>query len=124
MLNLFSEIPEDLPEELVNELVNQRGVRVERIVSQGHRSPDDFWYEQSEHEWVLVIQGAGRLSFEDRPDVLLSAGDSLLIPAGQRHRVEWTDPLTATIWLTVFFGESSSQAATECNDHQNIAPKD
>jgi len=34
------------------------------------------------------------------------AGDYLLIAAHRRHRVEWTDPAVATIWLAVHFDPS------------------
>ncbi|VTZ22297.1 hypothetical protein MPC1_1180005 [Methylocella tundrae] len=38
----------------------------------------------------------------DSPRVL-HPGDWLLIPAKQKHRVEWTDKSGATIWLAVHF---------------------
>ena len=40
-------------------------VRIERIISHGHASPADFWYDQAQHEWVIVLKGAARLQFED-----------------------------------------------------------
>ena len=36
-------------------------MRVERIVSSGHCSPEGFWYDQDEQEWVPLLQGAARL---------------------------------------------------------------
>ena len=61
MSNLFSNIPSNLPEELIETLIQSDGVRIERIVSHGHASPEGFWYDQDEHEWVVVLQGAARL---------------------------------------------------------------
>ena len=78
-------------------------MRIERIVSRGHSSPDGFWYDQNQHEWVTVLRGRATLSIEAQPDIHLATGDHLLIPAHLRHRVAWTDPEAETVWLAVFF---------------------
>ena len=39
--NLFEHIPADLPDELTQRLIDRGNVRIERIVSRGHRSPED-----------------------------------------------------------------------------------
>lgn len=102
MPNLLHPLPASIPAELTETLVAASSVRVERIVSHGHTSPDDFWYDQPEHEWVAVLQGAARLRFDD--EVLeLGPGDFVNIPAHRRHRVEWTTPDEPTIWLAVFY---------------------
>jgi len=104
MPNLFDNLPATLPDELVDVLVRGAGVRIERIVSTGHRSPDDFWYDQDEHEWVVVLRGSGAVRFADRAEpVVLRPGDHLTIPAHARHRVEWTDDDEPTVWLAVFY---------------------
>ena len=90
-------------EEQVTELVRRGSVRIERIVSHGHCSAPGFWYDQDEHEWVLLVRGAARLEYEGGATLSLNAGDSLEIPAHQRHRVAWTDPDRATGWLAVFW---------------------
>ena len=100
-MNLFSNIPASLPEELVTVLQQGHGVRIERIVSTGHRSPDGLWYDQAENEWVMVLTGAARLAFEDLVVEILP-GDSINIPAHTRHRVEWTTADEPTVWLAVF----------------------
>jgi cupin 2 domain-containing protein len=64
--NIFTELPCDLTEELFTKLLQSPGIRIERIVSQGHCSPDGFWYDQDQAEWVLVLKGAARIQFEDR----------------------------------------------------------
>jgi cupin 2 domain-containing protein len=91
--------PED---ELFTTLLEAGNVRVERIVSRGHASPEDFWYDQPQHEWVLVLQGAARLRFEDRT-IDLKPGDFVNIPAHHKHRVEWTTLDEPTIWLAVHY---------------------
>jgi cupin 2 domain-containing protein len=102
-MNLLSNLPTDLPEELTTILQKGNGVRIERIVSTGHKSPEGFWYDQPENEWVMVLQGSARLQFEDRVVEMLP-GDSINIPAHQKHRVEWTTPDEPTVWLAVFTG--------------------
>jgi cupin 2 domain-containing protein len=101
--NLFAEIPEDLPEELIQPLLVTPSLRVERIVSLGHASPDGFWYDQESHEWVLLLMGAARLRFEGNESIDLRPGAFVNIPAHQRHRVEWTDPNGPTIWLAIHY---------------------
>jgi cupin 2 domain-containing protein len=102
--NLFDDLPDELPEESIETLVQGKALRVERIVSQGHSSPADFWYDQPEDEWVMVVRGKALLRFEDQDaPVTLEPGDHLLIPAHRRHRVEWTSGDPRTVWLAVFF---------------------
>jgi cupin 2 domain-containing protein len=98
-----------LPQELVGELLSGQRFRVERIVSKGHRSPDDFWYDQSEHEWVVVLQGEARLWVAGQPDTItLSAGMYINLPAHVKHRVEWTHQEVETIWLAIFYSAEPS----------------
>jgi cupin 2 domain-containing protein len=100
--NLFRGIPDDLPQEQIISLVEGQAARVERIVSRGQASPPGFWYDQPLNEWVAVLTGSAGLRFEDEPDTLaLGPGDHVLIPAHRRHRVEWTDPTSPTVWLAV-----------------------
>jgi cupin 2 domain-containing protein len=102
--NLFSAIPASLPDELVEELITAKGMKVERIVSKGHASPEGFWYDQPQHEWVLVVQGAARLQIEGVDErIELSAGLYINLPAHVKHRVEWTKEDEETIWLAVFY---------------------
>ncbi|WP_066964977.1 cupin domain-containing protein [Microbulbifer sp. Q7] len=104
MDNIFSKLPEAAQQEQFIDLLSRDGVRIERIVSHGHTTPEGEWYDQDENEWVVVLQGAGRLLFEGGEERLLEAGDFVNIPAHQRHRVIWTSPGETTIWLAVFYG--------------------
>lgn len=99
--SIFADIPKRLPEELCQTLLAKPNTRIERIISKGHRSAEDFWYDQDHDEWVMVLQGRARLNFADAPPVEMQAGDYLLIPAHCRHRVDWTTPDTETIWLAI-----------------------
>jgi cupin 2 domain-containing protein len=102
--NLLGDVPAAASEETVETLVSASDIRIERIVSHGHASPAGFWYDQPTHEWVLVIAGAARLQFEGEAPFELRAGSHVSIPAHRRHRVDWTDPDQATIWLAVHYG--------------------
>ena len=102
-MNLFEEIPENAREELFTELLTADGVRIERIVSFGQSSPEGFWYDQKESEWVLLLEGSAVLEFQEGRVVSLHPGDHLAIPAGQRHRVKQTNPKGRTVWLAVFY---------------------
>jgi len=100
--NLFDQIPASAPQEILTGLVLSKNVRVERIVSFGQGSPDGFWYEQTESEWVLLLEGSAQLRFDDKL-VDFAPGDYLNIPAGMRHRVEKTAENAKTVWLAVFY---------------------
>ena len=81
--------------------------RLERIHSNQARSPDGFWYDQADHEWVLLLQGSALLELEGEPQpTALSRGDQLLIPAHRRHRLLATDPDPGTIWLALVWPAS------------------
>lgn len=101
--NLFTDLPANLPDEIFNIVLDADNLRIERIVSHGHASPEGFWYDQDQHEWVIVLMGAARLSI-DGESKELKPGDYINIPAHQKHRVEWTTPDEPTVWLAVFYG--------------------
>jgi cupin 2 domain-containing protein len=90
--------------EFFEELIRGGSFRIERIVSTGQMTPTGSWYDQEQDEWVVLLSGAARLRFEGSPDqVRLEPGDAIHIPAHQKHRVEWTAPQSATVWLAVHY---------------------
>ncbi len=103
MSNIFNNIPNDLSEEVFEKLAGSGDVTIKRIVSKGHKSADDFWYDQAQNEWVMLLRGQARLEFEHGGIAELSQGDYCDIPAGQKHRVAWTQEDSETIWLAVFY---------------------
>lgn len=105
MPNLFDDIPADLPDELIETILSKPNIRIERIVSHGHASPEGFWFDQQQHEFVVLLRGAARLRFEDEV-VELKSGSYIEIPAHRRHRVEWTTPSEVTIWLAIHYGDN------------------
>jgi len=100
--SLLLDLPASFQDELVTLLLSAPDLRIERIVSRGHVSPADFWYDQAEHEFVLVVQGHARLELEGQGEITLLAGDWLHIQAHVKHRVTFTAPDVDTIWLAVF----------------------
>ncbi len=91
-------------QELFERVVEGDGFVLERIVSFGHVTAPGSWYDQDRDEWVLLLSGGARLSFEDADaGVDLVPGDAVLIPAHQRHRVDWTRPDCETVWLALHF---------------------
>lgn len=102
--NIFADIPAELPGELFQTLAGSDEVTIERIVSRGQASAENFWYDQEKNEFVLLLSGMARVAFADHEAaVSLAAGDFLIIPAHCRHRVEWTDPERDTVWLAVHY---------------------
>jgi cupin 2 domain-containing protein len=76
-------------------------MRLERIVSNGHASPDGFWYDQDEHKGVLLMEGEAEIEFAEGEPAHLKRGDALNLPAHTRHRVTFTS--RPAIWLAVFY---------------------
>ena len=79
--NIFSNIPSTIAEEIFEAIVTTGELNIERIISKGHVSPKDFWYDQPSSEWVMVLQGRAKLRFCENDDVIeLNPGDHLDIP--------------------------------------------
>ncbi len=102
-MNLFDLPRLPVSEELVTELAKSSHTRIERIVSTGQVSD---WYDQSETEFVVLLEGNAVIEYDDgKPPVSLTKGDTLLIPAHERHRVGYTSIEPPCVWLCVFMDE-------------------
>lgn len=100
--NLLGALPGDLTEEVFETLLSRPGIRLERILSMGHVTPEGIWFDQPTDEWVFLLQGSARLRIDGQRDgIFLTAGQGLWLPAHCRHRVEWTDPHQVSIWLAL-----------------------
>lgn len=103
MRNIFRNLPK-ATEEVFEEIVLKNGMKLERIISEGHKTPEGEWLVSDKEEWVLVLRGQAKLRFENNAQLFeLSEGDYLSIPAKQKHRVDWTDPVQPTIWLALHY---------------------
>ena len=100
--NIFEEIIIDKNEEKFFEIFKNETIKIEKIVSNGQTSPKNFWYEQEENEFILVLEGFAILEFEDK-EIELKKGDCLNIKAMQKHRVKFTSLTESTIWFAVFY---------------------
>jgi len=104
--NLLAALPDAKETELFETLSALDGVRIERIVSKGQTTPAGEWYDQAWHEWVLLVEGEALLLLDDEQEPhRLLPGQWLLLPAGCRHRVEWTVPDRNTVWLALHWPE-------------------
>ena len=102
--NLFKNIPLSFADEFVDILLENKNVRIERIVSRSHTSPENFWYDQDKDEFVILLKGSARLAFKDEQEILeLKPGDYFHIPAHVKHRVEWTSNKEDTLWLAFHY---------------------
>jgi cupin 2 domain-containing protein len=104
--NIFDNIKVDKQNEQFFDLINSKNVRIEKIVSNGQKSEDNFWYDQDENEFVIILQGDAILEIQENneiKEVNLNVGDYLNIPAKQKHRVKYTNEHEITIWLAVFY---------------------
>ncbi len=100
--NIFEQIIVDKSEEKFFEIFKNEKIKIEKIVSNGQISPENFWYEQEENEFVLLLEGFAIVEFEDF-EIELKKGDCLNIKAMQKHRVKFTSLNEPTIWFAVFY---------------------
>ena len=102
--HIFSASESITPHEQLTTLLDATNLRLERIVSHAHASPEGFWYDQEWAEWVIVLKGSAGLHFEgESAPRVLKAGDYIDIPAHARHRVAWTDAQEPTVWLALHY---------------------
>ena len=100
--NIFEKIKIDKKDEQFFQIFKNDKIKIEKIVSNGQKSPKDFWYEQEKSEFILLLEGFAILEFENK-QVELKKGDCLNIEAFQKHRVKFTSLEKPTIWFAVFY---------------------
>lgn len=72
------------------------------IRSNAYCTPEEDWFDQETHEWVMVLQGSATLEYQDSIEgVDLSVGDHLHLQPHRLHRVVRTDPDPGTLWLAL-----------------------
>jgi cupin 2 domain-containing protein len=107
--NLYAELPAPSTGEVFDELlsVDLTGgrVRIERIVSSA--TPEPVLYDQSQSEWVVLLQGRARLWVAGE-EVNLGPGDYLFLPAHTPHRVIETAAQPHCVWLALHLVEDGA----------------
>jgi len=107
--NIFASIPDDLTKEIFQPIIESKNVKIERIISRGHDSPETGWYDEEQNEWVIVLKGDAIITFDDafdnKKEIRLNQGTYLNIPAHTKHRVSWTSQQTETIWLAIYYSD-------------------
>lgn len=101
-ISFYDNITCDVNYEKFFEVFKNEVIRIEKIVSNGQKSPENFWYEQEENEFVLLLKGNAILEFEEEI-MILNEGDAVNIPAHKKHRVKQTSQEMPTIWLAIFY---------------------
>ena len=100
--NIFKDISGDNNNEVFETILQNDNVKLERIISKGHTTPEGKWYDQDFDEWVILLSGKAVLSFEGKTEnITLNPGDYMLIEAHKKHRVEYTSFEEETIWLAL-----------------------
>ena len=109
MNNIFDMSQLDFPlqdEHFIN-LLKSDNIKIQRIVSTGQKSDDNFWYDQDENEWVIVLEGKAILSVEEKNckivKHILNKGDYINLASHTKHRIDYTDKKNKTIWLAIFY---------------------
>jgi cupin 2 domain-containing protein len=101
MKNIFDLSNKIAETEVFESLISSSNLKIERIISRGQITPAGEWYDQEQDEWVILLQGEAKLAYEDGFRVNLKTGDYLLIPAHEKHRVEYTTVAPPCIWLAI-----------------------
>lgn len=99
--NILENTGEAGEEEQFKLLLKLPNCRIDRIVSAGHSSPEGFWYDQENDEWIMLVQGEATLEMEEK-QVEMKTGDYLFLPKNCKHRVKSTSVDPVCIWLCVF----------------------
>lgn len=104
--NIYECLPGDVELEQFEKIHQSSGIKIERIVSKGQATPEGEWYDQNWDEWVVLLKGEAGLFIEgEECPRKLKPGDYVFLPAGLRHRVEWTSVDEPCVWLAIHFDD-------------------
>ncbi len=100
--NLFSlPVDFDISEEFLQTLFSGEDIRLERIISTGHTTPEGEWFDQEKDEWVLLLEGRAEILYESGEETEMVPGDWIFIPAHRKHRVTFTSSEPRCFWLAL-----------------------
>ncbi len=92
-----------MSDEILDLIIENDAVKIERIISKGHTSPESGWYDQETNEWVILLRGEANILIENEGVKSMVPGSYITIPAHQKHKVIWTKENTETIWLAIHY---------------------
>ena len=101
IINLLDSIPVSSQKEIFETLIKNDTIKIERIVSYGQITPQNYWYNQTQNEFVLIVSGAAKIKYDNGTIYHLKENDLLNIPAFQKHQVIYTN--NPTVWLAIFY---------------------
>lgn len=90
--------------EKIKVVFEDKKVRIEEILSRGEASPQGFWFDQSDCEFVYLADGFASLEFSDGLKLSLHKGESFFIEKHIKHRVSQTSQDCK--WICVFEKEN------------------
>ena len=99
-MNIYKLPPLPLTEEVTTILTENKNVRIERIISTEQVSD---WYNQTETEFVVLLEGNAIIEYENGESIAMTKGDTLLIKSHEKHRVSYTSSKPPCVWLCVFY---------------------
>lgn len=102
--NIFDISHLDGTNEQFEKLLVSKRFLLERIVSFGHPSPEGFWYEQDQNEWVLLIKGSAVIEYSCGMEQILHEGDCIILPHHVKHRVKSVS--SDAIWLALHYSDN------------------
>ncbi len=76
--------------------------RLELIVSCALSNDENFWNQQPEDEWILLLRGSASMMLKSPDEVIdLSVGSHLHLIPNRPHRLLRTDSAPGTAWLAL-----------------------
>jgi cupin 2 domain-containing protein len=109
-MDIFNSCIDNFTYEKPSGLIGERNVmlfendkiKIEKIISEGFKSKKDFWYDQSESEYIYILQGIGILQFENKKKLKIKKSGSFLIEPHIKHRIYKTSKKPPCVWLCMF----------------------
>ena len=99
--DLLKNIPDKSKDEIFETILEKKDIKIERIISYGQTTAKDYWYDQDQDEFVLILKGKAKIKYELGEIIQLDEGSSIYIKAHEKHQVIYTT--NPTIWLAIFF---------------------
>ena len=87
--NIFDNIPEKFTEEIIENIFIKQNLVIERIVSNGHSTLANHWYDQLEDEWLILLKGEATILLETNNQLITASNEPAADNAGSRGSETW-----------------------------------